>query len=210
MISFDSSDASWKDFLAAQPTEHAAYFKNPASEQGMNYFKKMLELINKRAVELGTSRGVAKFINSVQVQTARDQMHTWLDLYSPIRAKVSSSGEEQWKVIPHFRTRCNFVEGIVKPYYILKAQPRKLHVGTRLGLDFPDPRTEAYPFDKSPALTDLGLRKKIVKMSMDRFLGERTLENRKKLIFEISAIPLEDSVKGGHLFIQGGAVGSKR
>lgn len=206
MIEFDASNERWKSFLESQPSERAELFRLPFSQSAMDYFKKMLELINKRAVNLGNMQGVVKFIDNVQDKKAKALMLTWLDTYSPIRAKITKAGNEEWRVIPQFRSRCNLVDGISNPFYLLVERPRKLNRGRGAGLD---QVSDLLNVD-APAKTELDLQKKLIKLNVNRFLTVRSVENRTKLIEAIHALPLGDGVKGGQPFIQGGAVGSKR
>ena len=210
MIDFDAENKTWKDYLESQPTQYGSFFKHPMSPQGMEYFKKMLELINKRAVKTGTMQGVFKFVNSVQDKKSKALMLTWLDTYSPIRARVTKSGQEEWLLIRDYRARCNLVDGITNPFYLLTEKPRKLHRGqARTGENAIFKAEDLMSVD-SPARTELDLQKKLVKTSVNRFLSDRSVENRLKLIAAINAIPLGDSLKGGQVFLQGGAVGLKR
>lgn len=210
MIDFNAENKTWKDFLESQPTQHSSFFRHPMSPQGMEYFKKMLELINKRAVHTGTMQGVFKFVNSVQDKKTKALMLTWLDSYSPIRARVSKSGQEEWVLMRDFRTKCNLVDGITNPFYLLTEKPRKLHRGQVTNHENPIAQAEDLMSVDSPARTELDLQKKLVKTSVNRFLSDRSVENRNKLIAAINSIPLGDAVRGGQVFLQGGAVGSKR
>jgi len=210
MIDFNAENKTWKDFLESQPTQHSSFFKHPMSPQGMEYFKKMLELINKRAVKIGTMQGVFKFLNSVQDKKSKALMLTWLDTYSPIRARVTKSGQEEWLLMRDFRPKCNLVDGTTNPFYLLTEKPRKLHRGQVTNGENPIAQAEDLMSVASPARTELDLQKKLVKTSVNRFLCDRSVENRKKLIAAINAIPLGDAVRGGQVFLQGGAVGSKR
>lgn len=210
MVDFDAENKIWKDFLESQPTEHGAFFRHPMSPQGMEYFKKMLELINRRAVKVGTMQGVFKFLNGVQDKKSKALMLTWLDTYSPIRARVTKSGQEEWMLIRDYRPKCNLVDGITNPFYLLTEKPRKLHRGQVKNGEDAVTDVEDLMSIESPARTELDLQKKLVKTSVNRFLSDRSVENRKKLIAAINAIPLGDAVRGGQLFLQGGAVGSKR
>lgn len=58
IISFDANNADWAKFLSDQPVSHPEFFKTPFSEAGQEYFKKILETINKRAVKLGKSGNI--------------------------------------------------------------------------------------------------------------------------------------------------------
>lgn len=206
MIEFDATNEKWKSFLESQPSERGEFFRVPLSQQAMDYFKKMLELINKRAVNLGTMQGVFKFINNVQDKKARALMLTWLDTYSPIRAKMTKAGNEEWRVIPEYRARCNLVDGISNPYYRLVERPRKFNRGRGERIA---PENDLFNVD-TPAKTELELQKKLIKLCVNSFLTVRSLENRVKLIEAINSLPLGDAMKGGKPFLQGGAVGSKR
>lgn len=210
MIDFDADNKTWKEFLESQPTLHSSFFKYPMSPQGMEYFKKMLELINKRAVQIGTMQGVFKFLNSVQDQKSKSLMLTWLDTYSPIRTRLTKSGQEEWLLIRDFRPKCNLVEGITHPFYLLAEKPRKLDLGKVTNREKQTNQIEDTLNVDSPARTELDFQKKLVKTSVNRFLSDRSVENRIKLIAAINAIPLGDAIKGGQVFLQGGAVGSKR
>jgi hypothetical protein len=210
MIDFDATNESWKSFLEIQPTDHADFFRYPMSLGGMEYFKKMLELINKRAVKLGSMQGVIKFLESVQDKKSKALMLTWLDTYSPIRARLTKAGHEEWRVIPAYRSRCNLVNGISNPFYRLIEKPRKLDRGR-------GDKAEGTVIQESnllkvdaPAVTELDFQKKLIKTSVNKFLSERSIESRTKLIAAINALPLGVSPKSGQPFIQGGAIGLKR
>lgn len=109
-----------------------------------------------------------------------------------------------------FRPKCNLVDGITNPFYLLTEKPRKLQRGQVTNGENVITKAEDLMSVDSPARTELDLQKKLVKTSVNRFLSDRSVENRNKLIAAINSIPLGDAVRGGQVFLQGGAVGSKR
>jgi hypothetical protein len=209
IISFDANKNVWNEFLIKQPEEHPDFFKIPQTFQGQVYFTTFLELIAKRSMSLDTVQGLWSFINKVQSEHVRTQMWTWLNNYTPIRQKNTSSGHSQTLIIKDYRSKCSLIEGKEHPYYTLKPQLGKhLNViGTR-----PMPVLEQDPVAHvlAPALSELDFQKKIIKLSLNKFLDDRTIEHRDALVKNIQAIPLGAGQSKGTPFFQGGAIGSKR
>lgn len=206
IISFDADKTAWNEFLIKQPEEHPDFFKIPQTFQGQVYFTTILELIAKRSMNLDTVQGLWSFINKVQSEHVRSQMWTWLNKYTPIRQKNTPPGHSQTLIVRDYRSKCSLIESKEHPYYSLKPQPGKhLNViGTR-----PMPVLEQDPGTKvfAPALSELDFQKKIAKLSLNKFLNDRTIEHRNALIKNIQALPLGLGQRKGTPFFQGGAIG---
>lgn len=209
-LSFDAPKGIWKAELENQKALYAEFFIRPMSIAGMEYFKAMLELIAKRAVNVGNIQGFFKFIDAVEDKNAKALMLTWIETYTPIRAHLSSEGLEQFHVVQAYRNRCSLIDGKAHPFYSLKEKPRKhkSHPGSRMLVA--DSEDNDLFSVSAPARTELDFEKKIIKTSLNRFFADRSVENRNKLISAIQRIPLEGTKKKGSPFLQGGAVGSKR
>jgi hypothetical protein len=209
IISFDANKEVWNEFLIKQPEEHPDFFKIPQTFQGQVYFTTILELIAKRSMSFDSVQGLWSFIIAVQSEYVRTQMWTWLNKYTPIRRKIHSRGPSQTLIVKDFRSKCSLIESKEHPYYSLKPQPGKLlnAVGTR-----PMPVLEQDPVANvfAPSLSELDFQKKIAKISLNKFLNDRTIEHRDALVKNIQAIPLGAGQRKGTPFFQGGAIGSKR
>ena len=211
LISADVSKTAWREFLERQPAAHPDFFKTPQTFQGQEYFKSLLELIAKRSMKCDSLGGLVKFINAVQNPDARERMWTWVDKFTPIREQVTRNGEKQYVIVRDYRAKCSLIEGMEHPYYSLKPQPRK-HFSGRGTRPIPEhePESEQKSMTTAPAVTELDFQKKLVKHSLNKFLADRSVENRKDLIAAIQAIPLGAAEKKGVPFLQGGAIGLKK
>ena len=209
IISFDANKSAWREFLEGQSAEHPYFFKTPGSFQAQEYFKKILELIAKRSMSYDSVGGIFKFINSIESEYVRDQIWTWLEKYTPIRQQNTNNASRQVLVVRDYRSRCNLVEGKAHPYYSLKPQPRK-HFQGRGSRPIQGIVNILEEDPLAPAVSELDFQKKIAKLSLNKYLNDRSIENRNALIAAIHAIPLGSGEKKGSPFLQGGAVGSKR
>ncbi len=211
IINFDANKAEWKEFLTKQVEEHPQFFKTPQSFEGQEYFKTILELIAKRSMQFESVMGLWKFINAVQNEYVRSQMWTWLEKYTPIRHNSKENIGNQILVVRDYRSKCSLVEGKEHPYYSLKPQPRKHFQGRGsrpvTGLE---KESELENEATRAAVSELDFQKKITKIKLNKFLNDRSIENRRELIAAINAIPLGSGEKKGAPFLQGGAVGSRR
>lgn len=206
---FDAPKDEWKKFLDQQPNKYPDFFKTPSSIQGEQYFKAILELIAKRSLSTESLGGVHNFVRSIANESVQEQILTWFDTYTPIRLQQTRGRGEALVVVRDFRSKCSLIEAKTHPYFSLKPQPRKFWSGKK---HIPQPEPVSAPVYRvdAPAITDFDFHKKVVKLAINKFFAERSIENRDELIAAIEAIPLGTSNKKGKPFIQGGAVGSKR
>jgi hypothetical protein len=204
-----ASNAEWRTFFESQPLCYPDFFKTPNSLASQEYFKSLLELIAKRSIKSDNIPGLWAFLRSVNNENVRELMWTWLNKYTPIREKVSKNGNKQIVIVSEYREKCSLIEGMEHPYFSLKPQPRK-HFQGRDSKPITDNKQEPKIKSTAPARTELEFQKKVARLSFNKFLADRSVENRHELIDAIHSIPLGPGGKKGNPFFQGGAVGSKR
>jgi hypothetical protein len=208
-INFDASKTAWREFLIKQSEEHPDFFKIPQSFQAQEYFKTVLELIAKRSMSFESVMGLWPFIDSVKNENVRNQMWTWIEKYTPIRHQFSKDVSRQIIVVRDYRVKCSLIDGKTNPYYTLKPQPRK-HFQGKGKKPLPSIENDLATDVLAPAVSELDFQKKLAKLSLNKFLNDRSIENRNALIAAVQSIPLGSSEKKGSPFLQGGAMGLKR
>lgn len=205
-IQFDLPRAEWRKSLEEQPHQNSQFFEVPMSVNGMAYFKNILEVIGKRSIKIGEVSGIYKFIHAVKEDRAKRQMIAWLESFTPIRTSLRGGHLEHFFVVEKLRNSCSLIDGMTVPFYSMR-EGLNVRVGNQNRFD--DQLKPVFNVLQA-AVTEFEFQKKMVKLSVNKFFLDRTIENRNSLIAEIYRIPLGEIGKKGQSFLQGGAVGSKR
>jgi hypothetical protein len=196
--------------------EHSKYFSTPCSEAAQSYFQSVLEGLAKRAFLEDRVAGVHKFLCAVRDEFSRSQMITWLDDYSMIGVVIAKSGHKQYHIVRSKADKAAYWEGVKNPYYKLTPKPQKYYVKMTaakqwsLVNDSEQTKKTQLISVKQLADTDLEFRKKLAKIAFNKFLQDRSIENRKKLIERI--LDVEENFVGskGSPLLQGGSTGLKK
>ena len=134
-------------------------------------------------------------------------MRVWLTTYSPIR--VFKEGKRLGlRVFPEFNRLGLLADGKSNPFYSIPdanievdgSKERAAQQRQDLGV---------FNVGYQPG-SELEYHKKRVKLFVNQFFSDRTVENREKLIEAINGIPIGVVRRGGEVFLQGGAAGLKR
>lgn len=198
---------SWIAYLTDQPIKYPDYFKTPFSKDAQIYFKKILELVAERSIKMGLVAGFYKFLDSVENETAKSLMITWIETYTPIRTTSNKKNEHQLIVVKEFINRCNLISGLEHPFYTIKEKPRKIYTvnSYRSIQQFVPKENDSVALNVTAAAkTEHEFNLKILKIAFNEFILERSIEKRTKLISRIMEFPIGELKKGRNPTLQGG------
>lgn len=147
----------------------------------------------------GTTKGLAKLIGSFEDEGFRAHLICWLEMFTPIRWRRQPNGQldsytPNWEGYDLGGAKLN-------PYYTFTSvdgSSRKNELSHKAGAS------------GNVQLSAKEFERKIIRLSLEKYLRDSTIENRKSLIDLISRYESAGGVQGGNPFLQGGAPGLGR
>lgn len=154
-----------------------------------------------RAVHQGTSKGLAKLIGQFDSKEFRTLLVYWLEKFTPIRRDLNSRGNLLFCVPSIISEGYDLAGARLNPYYTVE-QVFAWPAGVK---------NDRKPNSKvSTPISTYELERKRLKLALDRFLTERSVESRKHLIELINQQELTGASAARGFILQGGAPGLGR
>lgn len=152
------------------------------------------------ATRHGTTKGLSRFVLSWGNSDFAKLLIEWLEKFTPIRQEVNPKGHLLFRVPEIIRKDYDLGGARLNPFYTMEH-----------GLRTPKPILISPPTSSHPhQLSDREAAVKILKIALNTFLADRSIESRQRLISLINAFPSEHGSAKGSPFMQGGAPGLKR